>query len=224
MESVRIFVEAGNKKVFVGAVDWPGWSRGGKDESAALQALLAYGPRYAAALQPAGIRPLVPADLSELAVVERTQGNASTDYGVPAVALAVDRQPLAADDLARLDRVLEACWQAFDRAVAQAAGRGLKKGPRGGGREVEQIIDHVGQAEQAYLGQIGWKSRLEAANPRELLAAARRSTQQALEAAAAGALPAQRPRGGETWPIAYFIRRAAWHVLDHAWEIEDRLV
>jgi len=24
------------------------------------------------------------------------------------------------------------------------------------------------------------------------------------------------------WPARYAIRRTAWHVLDHAWEIEDR--
>jgi hypothetical protein len=25
------------------------------------------------------------------------------------------------------------------------------------------------------------------------------------------------------WSPRYFARRAAWHVLDHAWEIEDRV-
>jgi hypothetical protein len=28
---------------------------------------------------------------------------------------------------------------------------------------------------------------------------------------------------GGTWPARYIIRRSAWHVLDHAWEIEDRI-
>jgi hypothetical protein len=37
---------------------------------------------------------------------------------------------------------------------------------------------------------------------------------------AGSALP--KPRGGATWPIAYAARRIAWHVLDHAWEMEDR--
>ncbi|MGO8823708.1 MAG: hypothetical protein ACLQU9_00520 [Acidimicrobiales bacterium] len=27
---------------------------------------------------------------------------------------------------------------------------------------------------------------------------------------------------GTTWPLRYLIRRAAWHVLDHAWELEDK--
>ena len=25
-----------------------------------------------------------------------------------------------------------------------------------------------------------------------------------------------------TWPLRYAVRRFAWHVLDHAWEIEDK--
>ena len=30
------------------------------------------------------------------------------------------------------------------------------------------------------------------------------------------------PLPGGTWPLRYAARRFAWHVLDHAWEIEDR--
>jgi hypothetical protein len=28
--------------------------------------------------------------------------------------------------------------------------------------------------------------------------------------------------GTGAWPVRYAVRRFAWHVLDHAWEIEDR--
>ena len=35
--------------------------------------------------------------------------------------------------------------------------------------------------------------------------------------ASAGAAPLP---GG--WPVRYAFRRIAWHVLDHAWEIEDK--
>jgi hypothetical protein len=31
-------------------------------------------------------------------------------------------------------------------------------------------------------------------------------------------------RGGVHWSARYFARRSAWHLLDHAWEIEDRIV
>lgn len=30
------------------------------------------------------------------------------------------------------------------------------------------------------------------------------------------------PIGGRKWPPRYAARRIAWHVLDHAWEIEGR--
>jgi hypothetical protein len=44
-----------------------------------------------------------------------------------------------------------------------------------------------------------------------------------MRASAAGEIPAVGPRGGKRWTARYFVRRAAWHVLDHAWEIEDRI-
>lgn len=34
--------------------------------------------------------------------------------------------------------------------------------------------------------------------------------------------PTPGPRGGKRWPAAYAVRRMAWHVTDHMWEIEDK--
>jgi len=51
----------------------------------------------------------------------------------------------------------------------------------------------------------------------------RRAILSALETAVKEGLPAQGPRGGVIWPPRYFVRRVAWHVLDHGWEIEDRV-
>jgi hypothetical protein len=45
----------------------------------------------------------------------------------------------------------------------------------------------------------------------------------ALAVAASGEMPETGPRGGALWKPRYFVRRSAWHILDHAWEIEDRL-
>ena len=45
----------------------------------------------------------------------------------------------------------------------------------------------------------------------------------ALARSARGELPKRGPRGGIRWPARYFARRVAWHELDHAWEIEDRI-
>jgi hypothetical protein len=45
----------------------------------------------------------------------------------------------------------------------------------------------------------------------------------ALRSGARGdALPEGR-RSAKVWTPRYFVRRSAWHALDHAWEIEDRL-
>ncbi len=47
---------------------------------------------------------------------------------------------------------------------------------------------------------------------------------EALLLAAHGEIPARGPRGGVRWTPRYFARRAAWHVLDRVWGIEDRLI
>ncbi|MGA9161658.1 MAG: hypothetical protein WB297_12460 [Actinomycetota bacterium] len=46
---------------------------------------------------------------------------------------------------------------------------------------------------------------------------------EALEHAVRERVPTAGPRRGKRWVPGYFVRRVAWHVLDHAWEIEDRI-
>ncbi len=58
---------------------------------------------------------------------------------------------------------------------------------------------------------------------REALGRTRRAILEALGAAARGEVPPRGPRGGARCAPRSFVRRVAWHVLDHAWEIEDRL-
>jgi hypothetical protein len=33
---------------------------------------------------------------------------------------------------------------------------------------------------------------------------------------------ARGPAAGTWWTVQFLIRRCAWHMLDHAWEMEDR--
>jgi hypothetical protein len=225
MNPIRVFVEAGQKRTFAGAVDWPGWCRSEQDEASALQALLDYGPRYAQVLHLNGIEFQALGDTSDFIVVERQAGNPTTDFGAPAIILEADKAPIDRAEFERLQTVLQACWQAFDKAVEHAAGKELRKGPRGGGRDVETILEHVLGADQAYLAKLAWKYKREAEkNPIEELGQTRQAILDALEAARKGNLPEQGPRGGTVWPARYFIRRSAWHVMDHTWEIEDRMV
>jgi len=80
-------------------------------------------------------------------------------------------------------------------------------------------------ADGAYLARLARKfnsgAELSAA---EALAQTRQALLDALAAAARGEVPARGPRGGKYWTARYFVRRVAWHVLDHAWEIEDRVM
>lgn len=222
--TIPIYLEVGKSKTIAGALDWPGWCRSGADEPAALQALHDYRMRYARALASAGADFQPPAQISDLAVVERLAGNATTDFGAPGMAPAEDGQPVTPSGLERHLKILRACWQAFDLAAELAAGRELRKGPRGGGRELAKIVEHVYEVDEAYLKALGGKPQ-----PRsglELTAAfarLRREMEDALAAAVRGEIAPRGPRGGLRWSPRYFVRRQAWHELDHAWEIEDRV-
>ncbi len=159
--TIDVYLEIGEKRTFAGPIDWPGWCRTGGDEGAALQALVDSGPRYAKILHAARISFKAPADSSTFAVVERLEGNTTTDFGAPDVAPSSDAQPVDDAELERFQKLLKAYWKAFDRAVSAASGKELRKGPRGGGRELEAIIRHVMGAEAGYLARLAWKHKQE---------------------------------------------------------------
>jgi hypothetical protein len=219
-----VYFEIGQKKTIACALDWPGWCRTGRGEEAALETLLVYAARYASVLHGAGLDFASPSGPSAFRVVERLEGNATTDFGVPGLVPRADQQPVDDADLARFAALLQAYWRAFDAARSAAAGHALRKGPRGGGRELEAIVEHVVGAEAGYLAQLGWKTGKDGAqDPEARLSRTRAAVLEALPAAMRGELPARGPRGGLRWPPRYFVRRAGWHVLDHLWEIEDRI-
>ncbi len=218
----RVYVEAGPKRTFASALDWPGWCRSGRDEVAALQTLIDYAPRYAHALTGAQVEFIVPTSTADLLVVERQPGNATTDFGAPNLALSTDTQPVDAAELQRWQTVLTACWKAFDAAAQAAEGKDIRKGPRGGGRDLMKIIEHVRNVDIAYLARLGRKIKPNLADePGQAWATIRQAILTTLPLAVRGEIPAPGPRGAR-WTARYFVRRLAWHELDHAWEIEDR--
>lgn len=219
---IDVYLECGRKRTFAGALDWPGWCRSGTNESEALDALLACAPKYAAIVAGARLGFAPPKSRSQLDVVERLPDTATTDFGAPGVPPTVDRdRSCGPEDLKRFGKVLRAAWQAFDGAVEAARGKPLATGPRGGGRSLEKIVSHVVEADAAYLRAVGWKAP-NAGGPAERIAATRGAMLDALEASAAGRIPARGPRGGVRWTARYFVRRVAWHAVAHAWEIERR--
>jgi hypothetical protein len=221
---IDIYLDAGKKRTFAGATDWPGWCRSGKDEPAALDALLEYAPRYAKVLNEAEMEFDPPTSLINLKVNERLQGNATTDFGAPGIAPSSDRIPLSKSELDRLKNLLRACWKALDAARNAIGQRELRKGPRGGGRETNEIIQHLAGADKSYLSALGWKyTGSETDTSPAVLEALRSAIIEGLEAATAGKIAPTGPRGGTRWTPRYLVRRVAWHTLDHAWEIEDRM-
>jgi hypothetical protein len=218
----EIYLEEGRTRVFAGALDWPGWCRSGKDEGTALEALARYGRRYSKVLRGTRLGFAAPTSSGDLRVRERLEGDATTDFGAPSIAPAADARRLDGAELERSVRILGACWRAIDRAAERAADATLAKGPRGGGRELDAIVGHVVGAEASYARALGAKPPSAERDPAGVVHEVREVIVATLERAAAGQIPERGPRGGKRWPARYFVRRAAWHVLDHAWEIEDR--
>lgn len=220
---VPIYLEIGKKKVFAAAAAWPGWCRIGRDEAGAQEALFKAGPRYASVLAKAGLDFRAPADPSALQVAERVEGNTTTDFGAPDALITGDKDPIDSSELDRMTAILESCWAVFELAVESGVGKQLRKGPRGGGRDLPGIVDHVVGAEVSYLKRLGWKVEDRKQDGREKrFARLRTGVLEGLTEAAAGNLPSEGPRGGRRWPARFYLRRSAWHLLDHAWEIEDR--
>jgi hypothetical protein len=221
---ISIYIEVGARRTFASAIDWPGWSRGGRNEPEAVAALAAYGDRYNAVVRSAVPKFSAPRDASEFRIERRLKGGAGTDFGVPSLGLPSDGEPVAAAELERIARILDACWGAFDRAAKSARGLELRKGPRGGGRDLDKIVAHVVEADQAYIAGLGARPPKDAAGrqvrPKDLHDA----MLEALRARARGRPVADPSRAKTLWTPRYFARRVAWHVLDHAWEIEDRAI
>jgi hypothetical protein len=222
--AMDVYTESGAKRAFAGALEWPGWCRSGRRDDDALDALVACAPRYAAAIA-GDVRGFdAPRSVSDLTVVERLAGDATTDFGAPSAVPSADARPFGPRELQRLLPILEASWNAFDAIAVGATGKELRKGPRGGGRELGGIVDHVIGAESSYVASLGVRRpRTEGLDARDAAEEERRAVREALTRAVEEGLPEKGPRGGKIWPARYFVRRAAWHVLDHAWEIEDRV-
>jgi hypothetical protein len=210
----RVVIEVGTKKVFASAIDWPGWSRSAKSEDEALASLKEYAGRYQRIAEIAGVKG-VPTTATSFDVVERLKGNATTDFGAPGVAADCETEQMTDAECERQIGLVRACWQHFDETAARVSEE-LRKGPRGGGRNRTGIIEHTLESERGYARQIGVKTARDAMVTDEGLRAHRDAVCKAIRDVNAN--------GGavKAWPPRYFMRRAAWHVMDHAWEMEEK--
>jgi hypothetical protein len=215
MTTMPVYLEVGKKRVFACSVDWPGWCRSGKDEEAALEALADYAARYAVVADRAGKRFSGRAG-DDLDVVERVKGSATTEFGAPGVVPKLDAAPLTAHAARKAADLVVASWAVLD-SVAEKSPEALRKGPRGGGRDRDKMLQHVISAEAAYARKLAIKHKEPALGDTTAIKALREDIVDVLRAARSGD-----PLRENGWPPRYAARRIAWHVLDHAWEMEDR--
>ena len=212
-QRLAVVVEAGEKKVFASAADWPGWSRSGKTDEAAIEALVTYAPRYAPVVKLAGFE--LPESI-EIDVIERNDGGSGTDFGVPSRITGADARKVSKADAERLAAIVEAAWTTFDRVAAGAPAE-LRKGPRGGGRDRDKMVGHVVESDWYYARELGLKLKQPTVGDREVVAAMRGDVLAVL-----GQLSDGSPIAGRKWTARYAAHRIAWHALDHAWEMQDR--
>jgi hypothetical protein len=208
------YLEIGEKRVFACALDWPGWCRSARSEELALEALRVHLPRYAPVAREAGLA--LPPGADAFDVGERLPGTATTDFGAPGAIATGDGRPIGVEEAGRLAALVEAAWTTLDR-VARRAPADLRKGPRGGGRDRDGMVEHVLGAEAAYARKLGVRHRQPALGDGPAILALRAAIAAELRRPSDGAPPVP-----TAWPRRYAARRIAWHVLDHAWEMEDR--
>jgi hypothetical protein len=216
---VRTVVERGpkGKKAVAFAIDWPGWSRGAKTPELALETLESYRSRYRPVA--AGARMAKEFDAAgPLEVIEDRVGPGSTDFWAISFApSSFEREPMEAEELDRKIKLLRACWAFFDATAARVSPE-MRKGPRGGGRNRTQIFRHTVRNEsEAFAKRVGLRIPEEGALSPEGLRDFREDYVAAMRAYNQG-----EGKRMKSWNLPFLIRHSAFHMMDHAWEMEDK--
>ena len=217
---VRTVIERGpkGKKAVAFAVDWPGWSRGAKTPELALDLLETYRERYRPVADAAGMANELDS-AGVLEVVEDRVGPGSTDFwGISFAPSGLEQEPMDDAELERKIALLRACWDFFDATGARVSAE-MQKGPRGGGRDRDQIIAHVVRVES-----LDFARRLGLRVPEDgppltgkRLRAYRGSYLDLMLTYNAG-----EGRRMRSWNLPFLVRHTAFHTMDHAWEMADK--
>ena len=217
---VRTVIQRGpkGKRAAAFAIDWPGWSRGAKAPDAAFELLEAYRERYRPIARLAGLE--AEFDLAcDLEIIEDHVGVGSTDFwGISFAPSSFELAPMPEDELERKLALLWAAWQFFDDVAARVSLE-LEKGPRGGGRNRDEIVRHVVGNERNDLAR-----RIGVLTPPDDLQTPEgiRSHREEFVAAMRGYNAQGKMARGRNWTIPLLLRHTAFHALDHAWEMEDK--
>ncbi|MGA7987229.1 MAG: DinB family protein [Candidatus Dormiibacterota bacterium] len=217
-----MIVEVGpSRRTFARVVAWPGWCRSGRDERSAMAALEGARGRFGKVASAAGLE--VPSEGFE--IIERVAGTAVTDFGAIAVTAVADQRALSSGERERLFAMLRAAWKELPAAFDLVPPHRRDLDPARG-RSPSRIVQHVLETELMHLaGMTGGRFRkpepgdslAQLAVVQEQLGAAFAATP--LETVATPIL-----RHGFRWTPRFVVHRSAWHALEHAWELEDRVV
>jgi len=214
---LRVALEIGpnGKKVVAVAPDWPGLARGAKTADAAIERIRAYVPRYAPIAMEAGIAESFAPNPGTV-VVDQNPGVGSTAFwGISFAFSRFDQQAMTQDELDRELTLIRGCWAFFDDVRSRVSAE-MARGPRGGGRNRDQIVRHTFVSELDMAKKVGLRWTQER-HPSEMELAEYRD-------AYCATIRAYHAEGktARKWPLRYLIRHTAFHTLDHAWEMEDK--
>ena len=215
---LRVLIEEptrGKRWVAV-AADWPGLERGGKTEDEAVEKLARYVSRYLPVAKRVGLGSEL-ASQTGLEIIGRYRGVGSTDFwGISFAPSPLDRGPFDAPTFDRQVGLLRAAWAEFDETAASVSAE-LRPGVRGGGRSRDVIVRHVMATEGGdFSKRVKAPSEWQDLQTPGGLAHHRDRFVEAMRAW----YTEGKPLGN--WTIPYLVRHTAYHVLDHAWEMQDR--
>jgi hypothetical protein len=149
-------------------------------------------------------------------VVVTYEGTGSTDFwGISFAPSPLDIGPHEDEVIERRLKLLWACWEYFDDVAARVS-PDLKKGPRGGGRDRDEIVNHVLGNERDWAAGVGVDYPPGLILDLKVRRQYREDFTDAIRAYNAEGKKAQ------TWELSFLLRHAAYHTMDHAWEMEDK--
>ena len=195
-------------------MDWPGLDRWGTSEDDAIEKLLAYAPRYAGVAERAGLAKAF-AMAGDVEVVERVPGSSSTDFwGIAHVPSQIE-----------IDILPRPTWNGGSISSARAGPLRRGRGPHLG-RLVPDLGAPGGRASRssATSTSASPSSSRARSSPDATGRGHDPGRPQDHRPAYLAAIRAYNADGkpARTWPIQFLVRRTAHHVMDHAWELEDR--